>query len=166
MAGKVIGKTMNLGWAGKVTRDADCIIDSRIVNSSSAAIGFGDPVFLNTDNTVRKMAATDTTIAAFVGVAVSGVRQSINYATQLADYQPSSQCDILTRGSVMVAIPATVTTAPAAGGAVYLDVDNATYGFTSDAGTANVAVTNAKFTTGIVDANRMVEITLLTKNVL
>lgn len=163
MAGKVIGKTMNLGWAGKVTRDADCIIDSRVVSSSSTAIQFGAPVFLNTNNTVRNMGASDTTLAGFMGVAVSGVRQSINYATQLADYEPSAQCDVLTRGSVMVALPSSYSTTVIAGGAVYLDVDGGTYGFTPDAGTANVAVTNAKFTTGIVDANKMAEITLLTK---
>ena len=163
MAGKVIGKFMNYGWAGKVTKDADCIIDSKIVSSSSAAIKFGAPVFLNTDNTVRNMGVSDTTLAGFMGVAVSGVRQSINYATQEADYQPSTQCDVLTRGSVMVALPSSYSTTVVAGGAVYLDVDNATYGFTPDAGTNNVAVTNAKFATGLVDANKMAEIVLLTK---
>lgn len=164
MAGKVIGKVMNYGWAGKITRDADMIIDSRIVSDAagSTAIQFGAPVFLNSDNTVRNMLATDSTAGMLAGVAVSGVRQSINYATQMAAYEPATQCDILTRGQVMVAIPSTVTTAPTAGGKVYLDTT--TLGFTSDA-TSNID-TGYKFTTGLVDANRMVEITILNKNVL
>lgn len=162
MAGSVIGKTMNFGWAGKVARDADVIIDSRIVNTSSAAIKFGAPVYLNADNTVRAMAGTDSTATMLAGVAVSGVRQSINYIDQEADYQPGTQCDILTRGVVMVALPASYTTTPTAGAAVYLNPT--TGGFTPDA-TSNVA-TGYKFTTGLVDANHMAEITILNKNVL
>lgn len=164
MAGKVIGKAMNFGWAGKITRDADMIIDSRIVSdaSGSTAIAFGAPVFLNTDNTVRNFLSTDSTAAMLAGVAVSGVRQSVNYVTQDAAYLPATQCDILTRGQVMVALPATYTTTPTAGGAVYIDAT--TGGFTPDA-TSNIA-TGYKFTTGLVDANKMAEITILTKNVL
>ena len=162
MAGKVIGKTMNFGWAGKVARDADVIIDSRIVSSSSAAINFGAPVYLNTDNTVRAMKVDDDSAAMLAGVAVSGVRQSINYVDQSANYQPGTQCDILTRGVVMVALPASYTTTPTAGAKVYLKA--ATGEFTPDA-TSNID-TGYKFTTGLVDANHMAEITILTKNVL
>ena len=160
MAGTVIGKTMNFGWAGKVARDADVIIDSRIVNLNSDAIKFGAPVFLNADNTVRAMAATDTDATMLAGVAVSGVRQSINYVSQEAEYLPGTQCDILTRGVVMVALPAAYTTTPAAGAAVYLGAN----GFTPDAD-GNFD-TGYKFTTGLVDANGMAEVTILTKNVL
>lgn len=163
MAGKVIGKVMNYGWAGKITRDADMIIDSRIVSDAegSTAIPFGAPVFLNDDNTVRNF-ASDADASRLAGVAVSGVRQSINYATQLADYQPATQCDILTRGQVMVAIPSAAAAAAVAGGKVYLD---ATTGEFTTASTSNID-TGYKFTTGLVDANYMVEITILNKNVL
>lgn len=165
MAGKVIGKVMNYGWAGKITRDADMIIDSRIVSdaSGSTAIAFGSPVFLNEDNTVRNFAsATDNDATMLAGIAVSGVRQSINYATQLADYQPATQCDILTRGQVMVAIPSAAAASVVAGGAVYLDASAGTF---TPVATSNIT-TGYKFTTGIVDPNYMVEITIPTKNVL
>lgn len=164
MAGKVIGKVMNYGWAGKITRDADMIIDSRIVSdaSGSTAIAFGSPVFLNADNTVRNFLATDSDATMLAGVAVSGVRQSINYATQLADYQPATQCDILTRGQVMVAIPSAAAASVAAGAKVYLDASAGTF---TPVATSNID-TGYKFTTGLVDPNYMVEITIPTKNVL
>lgn len=165
MAGKVIGKAMNYGWAGKITRDADMIIDSRIVSdaSGSTEIAFGAPVFLNTDNTVRNFdSATDSDATMLAGVAVSGVRQSINYATQSAAYQPATQCDILTRGQVMVAIPSAAAASLAAGGKVYLDASTGDF---TTASASNID-TGYKFTTGLVDANYMVEITILNKNVL
>ena len=171
MPGAVIGKAMNYGWAGKITRDADMIIESRIVGADSDDIKFGDPVYLDTDNTVRKVETTDTTIVAFAGVAVAGIRQTIDYATQEAYFTPKTQADVLVRGSILVALPATYETAPTAGGKVYLDP--ATGKFTPDAddgatptATNFIEVTNAKFTTGLVDANKMAEITLLSRNAL
>jgi len=169
MPGKVIGKVMNFGWAGKITRDADMVIDSRIVSDASGetAINFGSAVFLNTDNTVRNVASTDSNATMLAGIAVSGVRQSINYVTQEAAYQPATQCDILTRGQVMVAVPSNATASIVAGGKVYLIPASGV--FTPDAsdGTSvDYIDTGYKFTTGLVDANYMAEITILSKNVL
>lgn len=172
MSGAVIGKTMNYGWAGKVTRDADMIIESRIVDADSADIQFGDPVYLKTDNNVYRMTSSDTTIAAFAGVAVAGVRQSVNYSTQTAAYEAKMQADVLVRGSIIVALPSDYTAAPTAGGKVYLIpstgkfTSDATNGLEGEDEVTYLEVTNARFTTGLVDANKMVEITLTNRNAL
>lgn len=46
MPGSVIGKVLNLGYIGKISRDADAIVINRIVSGESEAIDFGAAVFL------------------------------------------------------------------------------------------------------------------------
>ena len=74
MPGTVIGKKMNLGFIGKVSRDGDAVIVNRIVSNDEAStpINFGSAVFLNDDNTVRNFKTGDT-VNKFVGIAVATV---------------------------------------------------------------------------------------------
>ena len=161
MPGTVIGKSMNFGWAGKVSRDADCIIEQRITGANEA-ISFGAPVFLNTDNSVRNFnAVSDATMAKFMGVALAEVKQSTTYTSGVTGYEAKAPVDVITRGVVVVAL-ASPSETPGAGGAVYITPA----GLFSSVATSNIAVTNAVFTTGKVDANGMVEITLKTKNLI
>lgn len=171
MSGAVIGKKLNLGYIGKVTRDADLIIDSRVVSDTDGEfpIKFGAPVYLNTDNTYRGILPTDTTIAKFAGIAVAEVKQSTSYVDGAAQYEKNQVCDVITRGTVIVPVSGT----PTAGGKVYLryTTDGAAIYTTGKVGdfevatdVGNVELTNVKFTTGYKDANNVTEITILNKN--
>lgn len=63
MPGSVIGKQMNNGYPGTVSRLADAIIANRSVRPTDANnINFGDPVVLNTDNTYSKFCAGVTSL--------------------------------------------------------------------------------------------------------
>lgn len=168
MPGSAIGKKLNLGYVGKISRTAGDEVVTRIVSDASGAtaIPFGAPVFLNDDNTVRNVASADT-LAKFVGFAAASVKQATDYTNTQVVYGLNEPCDILTRGSIVVKVD---DGTPVAGGKVYLVT-------TADTGIAVgdivcAAVTNktielpATFTTGYKDTNGLAEITLLTKNVL
>ena len=173
MPGAVVGKKLNLGYVGKVTRDADLIIDARVTSDTAgeAPILFGAPVFLNDDNTYRNIKTTDTTIAKFAGVAVAEVKQSTSYIDGVAQYEANQLCDVVTRGTVIVP----VSGSPVAGGKVFLrytTVGATVYtsgkvgDFEAATDTGNVELTNVRFTTGYKDANGVAEITILNKNVI
>lgn len=169
MPGAVIGKYLNYGFAGGVSRSDDCIITNRIVNDQSDPIPFGAGVMLQEDNTWS--AVTDATTAAnFAGVAVREVRQSLDYLNQndMSYYAKNTPCDVIERGSVTVVCQ---NGTPKAGGAVYLRITaNAAFpdavvgGFEAVADGANsIQLTNAKWKTGKIDANNVAELTLLTR---
>lgn len=157
MAGKTIGKVMNLGYIGKVSRDGDVLIINRIVSGESEAIDFGAAVFLNDDNTVRNVKDGDTA-AKFIGVAVATVIQATEYSQQMSAYLKNKGCDILTRGSIIVELGEGT---PVAGGKVYFNA--ATGAFDATAGGIEIP---ASFTTGYVDGKGGVEITLLKRNLI
>lgn len=176
MAGKVIGKNLNLGYAGKVSRDADVLIENRIVSALSTAIPFGAPVVLNTDNTYSMFGAASA-IATFGGIAVAGVKQATNYYDNEVEYLPNQPCDVLVRGTATIICKAGT---PTAGGKVFVtiaedpDVPDVKIGdFVAKAHTykdeennnvvCTVEITNAKWTTGYIDANDVAEVTLLTR---
>jgi hypothetical protein len=169
MPGSVIGKTMNLGYVGSVSRSLDAVIDNRVVKSSdSASINFGDPVVLNTDNTYSKFGASGTA-AAFAGIALREVKQSTVYGNNVnGAYAPSEPCDVLSRGSAT--ITCNVGT-PTAGGNVYIRITangsipaGIVGGFEATADSTNtVLLTNAKWTTGKLDTNRTAEVTILAR---
>lgn len=172
MAGKVIGKNLNLGYAGKVSRDADVLIENRIVSALSTAIPFGAPVVLNTDNTYSMFGAASA-IATFAGIAVAGVKQATSYYDNEVEYMPNEPCDVLARGTATIVCANGV---PTAGGKVYITIlaDDELPGvevgdFVAEAhknasnADCTVEVTNAKWTTGYVDANDVAEVTLLTR---
>ena len=173
MSGKVIGKHMNLGFIGKVSRDADTIIDARVVSDSANEypILFGAAVFINTDNTVRPILGTDTTLTKFAGIAVAEVKQSTVYLDSTSQYEKNQVCDVLTRGTITLPVSGT----PTAGGDVYLrfTTTGATTfptgkvgDFEAAADTGNYKVPNMKFATGYKDANGVAEVTLLSKNLI
>ncbi len=169
MPGKVIGKTMNIGYPGSFSRNADCIIAARGVKTDDTdPVSFGDAVVLNTDNTYSRFGATNTA-AQFVGVAVREVKQATDYFSPAGSYLQGQPCDALLRGAVCVAVR---NGTPTAGGKVYIRIaKNATYpngivgGFEAAADSTNtVELTNVRFTTGHMDGNNVAEITILTRN--
>lgn len=167
--GYAIGKSLNLGYPGNISRSADAVISNRIVRSSDTAnINFGDPVVLNADNTVSAFGATGTA-ATFLGIAVREVKQNTDYFASQGYYEPGQPCDVAERGTLTVTC--NVGT-PTAGGAVYVRIaTNASIpngvvgGFEAGADGANtIQLTNAKWKTGKIDANKVAEVTILTRN--
>ncbi|MCM3141667.1 hypothetical protein [Brevibacillus sp. MER 51] len=169
MPGKVIGKSLNLGYPGSVSRSADAIITSRLVDETDTEdIKFGEAVVLNSNNTYSKFDATGTAVA-FAGVAVREVKQTTDYFTSQGSYKPGQPCDVIERGSVTVVCNAGT---PTAGGDVYVRIAvNAAIptgvvgGFEAAAdGTNTVKLTGVKWKTGKIDPNKVAEITILSRN--
>lgn len=188
MPGTVIGKSLNLGYAGKVSRNPGNMIGARMVKSildgngleTQPNIKFGDAVVLNTDNTYSKFGATGTGVSAataanFAGIAVSEVLQMVTYGnvSGYGEYQPTHACDVLQIGSATVVCNEGT---PTAGGKVYIVTVKASADAESEvgqliasatpAGTGATAVElpNVRWTTGKLDANKIAEITILTKS--
>jgi hypothetical protein len=176
MPGAVMGKHMSIGYAGKITRDADVIAENRVIDSGSPDIYFGEPVELLSTNKYKRFSATGTA-ATFAGVAVMAVKQSISYvAPNTVSNIAGEKLDVIVSGTV--AIHNTLGT-PVAGGAVYVriavDTPHAAGligDFTAqeviweDGGgegvdiTCTVKLDNVKWTTGYVDANGNSEATI------
>lgn len=169
MPGSVIGKVLNLGYIGKISRDADAIVINRIVSGESEAIDFGAAVFLNDDNTVRNVIVTDEsgseastdTVDKFVGIAVAEVVQATEYTQQASAYLKNKGCDILVRGTAIVEMG---TGTPKAGGKVYFNF--VTGKFDATGPSAKGFAIPARFTTGYVDGKGGVEITILERNLI
>jgi hypothetical protein len=170
MPGTAIGKALNYGYPGTVSRSVDAIISNRPLRvTDTASANFGDPVVLNTDNTYSFFGSTGTA-AAFAGVAVREVKQSTSYLNSAqGTYSPGQPTDVIERGAVIVAC--NVGT-PTAGGAVYIRIVlngaiplGLVGGFETAAdGTNTILLTNAKWTTGKIDANKSAEITMISRN--
>lgn len=170
MPGSTIGTSMLAGFPGSFARNSDCIIVNRTVKT--AEISFGDGVILNTDNTVDKFGA-GCAMTSFLGVAVREVKSFTTFdpAPTTGSYLVGQPCDVIERGSV--AVKCCVGT-PVAGGAVYIritansGIEGATVGgfeYRSDDDSGKcISITNAKWTTGYMDANNIAEITLLSRN--
>lgn len=181
MTGSVIQLAMNFGYPGSYSRTPDDIVMNKPVNEESENIVFGSAVILNGDNTYSAAGAT-LTATNFAGIAVREVKQGLAYSTygvidEQGFYQKLDPCDVLLRGNTVVKLGAGRTNhaAPTAGGSVYvriaLDADNAPNAKIGDfevaPGTTDnnvVALPNVCFTTGEVDANGIVEVTLKTRN--
>lgn len=165
MPGKAIGISMLSGYAGTQSRTADAIIQNRIAKSN---ISFGHAVVLTNDN--RWDNVSDATIAAQIaGVAVREVIQANTFDPQSnPDYMAETPCDVMVRGNCTVKCQRGI---PKSGDAVYVRVKkNNTYadavvgGFEASADTTNtVEVPNIEWTTGVMDANGMTEITIKTR---
>ena len=165
MPGTAIGIKMNNGYAGTYSRTADCIIQNRIAKT---AIGFGQAVILNNDNTYS-LVGTGTTAAQIAGIAVREVVQANVFNPQSnPDYQINDPCDVLVRGNCVVKCQRGT---PTVGSAVYVRITaNATYedavvgGFEAEADGANsIQVTNIEWTTGVMDSNNIAEVTVKTR---
>lgn len=182
MTGSVIQLAMNFGYPGSYSRMPDDIVMAKPVNANSNDIPFGSAVILNSDNTYKVADAT-LTAANFAGIAVREVKQGLMYSTagvidEQGVYQAYDPCDVLLRGCTVIKMGAGQTNhaAPSAGGQVYVRVatdstnaPNALVGDFEVASTVSqdatvVALPNVVFTTGEVDANGVVEITIKTRN--
>lgn len=165
MPGRTIGISMNAGYAGTQSRQADAIIQGRIADG---AIVFGHAVKLTTANKWKEVATGDTA-ADIAGIAVRDVVQANTFDPQSnPDYLDGQVADVMTRGNVTVKCQRGT---PTAGSAVYVRITaNSTYptavvgGFEASADSTNtVQVTNIEWTTGVVDANGMTEVTIKTR---
>lgn len=165
MPGKAIGISMLSGYAGTQSRTADAIIQNRIAKSN---ISFGHAVVLTNDNKWDNV-AEGTTAAQIAGIAVREVVQANTFDPQSnPDYMAETPCDVMVRGNCTVKCQRGT---PKSGDAVYVRVKaNATYqdavvgGLEATADAENtVQVTNIEWTTGVMDANRMAEITIKTR---
>ena len=165
MPGKAIGISMLSGYAGTQSRTADAIIQNRIAKSN---ISFGHAVVLTNDNKWGNV-VKDTTAAQIAGIAVREVVQANTFDPQSnPDYMAETPCDVMVRGNCTVKCQRGT---PKAGDAVYVRVNaNEAYqdavvgGLEAAADDVNtVQVTNIEWTTGVMDANRMTEITIKTR---
>jgi len=184
MPGTVIGTQMNNGYLGQFSRNADCIIKPRLVNpTDTVSISFGDAVVLNTSG-IATGAYSDAagyiagggtfSMTVFAGIAVREVQTMITSyspAPTVGAYAPGLPCDVLERGSVMVLFSnPKAAAAPVAGGAVYLRVSTNGAGTVVGAfepaadGAHTVQLTNCAWETGLVDANNVIELTILSRN--
>lgn len=165
MPGKAIGISMLSGYAGTQSRTADAIIQNRIAKSN---ISFGHAVVLTNDNKWDNVSDA-TTEEQIAGVAVREVIQAYTFDPQSnPDYMAETPCDVMVRGNCTVKCQ---RGKPKSGDAVYVRVKkNNTYadavvgGLEATADDANtVQVTNIEWTTGVMDANGMTEITIKTR---
>lgn len=165
MAGKVIGISMNVGYPGTQSRQADAIIQNRVAAST---IKFGEAVVLTNQNK-WDVVASSTTAAQIAGIAVREVVQANTFDPQSnPDYLPDTPCDVMVRGNCIVKCQRGT---PVAGDAVYVRVaENATYpdavvgGFEASADGANtIQVPNIEWTTGVIDSNLACEVTIKTR---
>lgn len=165
MPGKAIGISMLSGYAGTQSRTADAIIQNRIAKSN---ISFGHAVVLTNDNKWGNV-VKETTAAQIAGIAVREVVQANTFDPQSnPDYMAETPCDVMVRGNCTVKCQRGT---PKSGDAVYVRVKaNETYHDAVVGGleaigdnTNTVQVTNIEWTTGVMDANGMAEITIKTR---
>jgi len=184
MPGTVIGKSLNLGYAGKVSRNPGNKINSRAVksildgslNETQLPIPFGAAVVTNTDNTYSLFGATGTgvsaaTVANFGGIAVSEVKQTMTYGyganVGSGQFEPNTACDVLQVGTATVFCKEGT---PTANGLVYIvtvagttSPVNSFVATASPAGGTAAQLTNARWVSGKMDASGIAEIVLLTQ---
>lgn len=173
MPGTAIGKALNYGYPGTVSRNGIHTITNRPLRSTdTASANFGDPVVLNTDNTFSFFGSTGTA-ATFAGVAVREVKQSTSYlSSSQGTYSPGQPMDVIEQGSVIVNC---AEGTPTAGGNVYIVTVAGTgavsavgnfVATSTPAGTGSTAVqiTNCKWQTGKLDANKSAELAIMTRN--
>ena len=166
MAGKVIGKSMNYGYAGNYARTPDDIVASRKLKEGQ--VEFGQALVLNSDNTYSPVSAS-TTAAQIAGIALRVVKQATSYQDQnTVAYLAGEMANALERGAATVVCNAGT---PTAGGKVYVRVKaNASViggvvgGFEAQADSTNtIEIPNMRWTNGYVDANKVSEVTILTR---
>lgn len=165
MPGKAIGISLLSGYAGTQSRTADAIIQNRVAKNN---IAFGHAVVLTNDNKWDNV-VEGTTAAQIAGIAVREVVQANTFDPQSnPDYMAETPCDVMVRGNCTVKCQRGT---PKSGDAVYVRVkantiyqDAVVGGLEATADDANtVQVTNIEWTTGVMDANGMAEITIKTR---
>ena len=177
MPGTAIGLSLDIGYAGKISRNGLKEITSRFVKSilngsgveTLLSIPFGAPVMLNTDNTFSHFndsgsGVNTPTVSSFAGFAVAEVKPVLTYGTNAAcQYDPGQAMDVCQKGSIMVTCKDTTTNAPVSGGQVHIVtalngnsvytvgdlIASATPSSYTTGGTATIAaLTGVRFTTG------------------
>ena len=165
MPGKAIGISLNVGYPGTQSRQADAIIQNRV---AKAEIAFGQAVILTEDNKWDIVGST-TTAAQVAGIAVREVVQANTFNPQSnPNYLPGSPADVMVRGNCTVKCQRGT---PKAGNAVYVRIaanesyaDAVVGGFEAqdDAGKV-IKVDNIEWTTGVMDADGNAEVTVKTR---
>lgn len=156
MPGKVIGKNMNFGYPGSVTRNPDTIITPYPCDGED--IQFGDPVMLNSDGTVSRVDST-TAAANIIGFAVRTAKQAYDDEGD-AYYREGDAVDVLIRGNINVKV---ITGAPTLRGPVQVSTTDGTV--VAGASSGALDIPNAVFSTGRKDANDVAEVSLLSRSV-
>lgn len=165
MPGRVVGTSMNVGYPGTQSRQADAIIQNRVAFGD---IAFGLAVKLTSDNKWSQIVSGDEA-KDVAGIAIREVVQANTYNPQSnPDYQDGTPADVMVRGNCIVKCQKGT---PTAGSAVYVrvvaDSSHPEYligGFEAVAdGSNNVEVTNIEWTTGVIDANLACEVTVKTR---
>ena len=165
MPGKVIGTSMNVGYPGTQSRQADAIIQNRVADG---AIAFGLAVKVTAANKWKQIEAGDaaTDVA---GIAVREVVQANVYNPQSnPDYLDGTPADVMVRGNCIVKCQKGT---PAACSSVYVritaDDTHPEYlvgGFeAADDGAKTVQIPNIEWTTGVMDSNLACEVTVKTR---
>lgn len=165
MPASVIGKSLNLGYAGNISRnDPKTTVVNRPVGTGPVL--FGVPVKLNSGNSYDPLTGSDADTT-FAGIALRNVKQQTVYLTNAAgQYNQNEACDVLTVGYVTVA--ANHSAALTAGGPVFAVFDGTgkfLYFDVTAATTPNTStqIKNAQWAQGgSPDANDIAELALLT----
>lgn len=163
MPGTVIGKTLNYGYPGQISRHGDEISRTRAIKKGTDKIPFGYAVKVNEDGTIQLMGNGDTADN-FAGVAMRRVKMAYEYPNQsFAYYLDTEPCDVLERGTVTVEC---VNGTPAVGTPVHVyiaDSGNKKAGqFAAAAdGSNTVELKSAKWATSGKDARNVAEIVLM-----
>lgn len=165
MAGKVIGKSLNNGFAGNFARNPDLIAVTR-PNNDSKNIVFGSPLMADDKGGVTCITSTFTADK-FVGIAGSEHKSAFDYLDQNkgGEYAPKEAVTVIQRGSVSAICS---NGSPVVGGDVFVRVveDNGKAIGNLEAvadGSNSVKLTNAQWG-GSVDVNGVAELVLLTRN--
>ena len=165
MPASVIGKSLNLGYPGNVSRnDPKTTVLNRPVGTGP--ILFGVPVKLNAGNTYDPLAGADAGTD-FAGIALRNVKQQTVYLTNApGQYNQNEPADVLTVGYVTVKVnPSAALTA---GGPVYAVFDNAGAFLYFDVAAATTPNTSIQIASaqwsqgGAPDSNGVAELALLT----
>lgn len=169
MTGSVIQLSMNFGYPGSYARMPDDIVIAKPVSTASDSIPFGYAVKLLGDNTFAKGDAT-LTADNFAGIAVREVKQALTLIADQGEYAQETPCDVLARGNTVVKLARGTATA---GGTVLFRIaaDGEIAGSAVgdfEAGEAEegktIALPGVFFTTGEVDANGIIEISITKRN--
>jgi hypothetical protein len=169
MSGKAIGIQMNQGFPGTVAKSGDCVIANKLVGNS-ANIDFGMPVYADGLGGIL-LAGALFTMAEFVGIAVRNVKtpEVYNPVPAMGYYAEGQNADVLERGEISVVCNYGT---PLPGGAVYVRqtlngaIPSGTLGgFEATLDGANqILLTNCKWSNGVIDANKVTALTVLTRN--
>lgn len=156
-----IGRDFILGFPGTISSQVDAIKDSFPV-MSSANIGFGIPVVL--DSTKKGIILFSATSAAadLVGFTIRTMKPEQTYAGNDPAYKQNDEADVLLRGPMVVKV---ATGTPVRNGKVYLrkatgEIVCAAEG---SGGADTVQLTNVIFSHNGKDANSSTEITILSR---